>query len=245
MSSRKLLPLSAVLCVFAVPSARAQLGVYGMVTGQRFGGIDCPAIVGGPCASSGGHASGYGGTFGALYDFRTIGPARLGVDVRSDILTSNKRADSSAGGVGIFRQYAVMGGARASFATPISWLRPYAEILVGYTRNNASGLYTQTANTNTTTTPPTTVSSVNYNPSVYASQPLLKGLVGADVHLAPHFDLRAIELGLGEVFGSTATVVSTTNTTSASGTTSTTSVVSSSPSSHGIASVGAGLVLRF
>ena len=161
------------------------------------------------------------------------------------MLTSNKRADSSAGGGGIFRQYAVLGGARASFATPITWLRPYAEILVGYSRNNGNGVYTQTSNTDITTQPPTTVSQVSFNPSVYASQPLLKGLVGADVHLAPHFDLRAIELGLGDAFGTTNTVLSTINTTSASGTSSTTSVVSKSPGTHGLASVSAGLVLRF
>jgi hypothetical protein len=244
MSFRKLLPLLAVVGFVFASSARAQFGVYGMVTGQRFGGIACPSFAA-PCASAGGHAQDYGGSFGLLYDFHSFGPVRLGADLRGEVLTSNKRGDSSAGGVGIFRQYAAMGGARASVATPINWLRPYAEILVGYTHNNASGVYTLNTTVNNTVNPPTQLTSINYNPSVYADQPLFKGAIGADVRLAPFLDLRAIELGLGEAFGSSNTVLNTTTVTSASGTSTTTTVSASSPSTHGIASISAGLVLHF
>ncbi len=244
MLFRKLLPVFAAAAVLSSLPARAQFGVYGEITGQRFGGITCPTFAA-PCAAGGGHAQNYGGTFGAFYDIRDIGPVKLGADVRGEVFTSNKRADSSAGGAGIFRQYDVLGGVRATVATPISWLRPYAEIAVGYTRNNASGTYTQTTTVNNTLNPPTTFSSVTFNPLVYANQPLIKGLIGADIHVSPHFEIRAIELGLGEALGSTTTVVATTNTVSASGTTSTSTTLASSPDTHGIASVGAGVVFRF
>lgn len=241
----KSLPVLAAVAALVPAAAHAQVGVYGMVTGQRFGGVNCPTFAA-PCAENSGHGQLYGGAFGAYYEFFRVGPVRLGADARGAILTSNKRADSSAGGAGIFRQYEAMGGARASVATPLRWLRPYAEILVGYTHNNANGLYTVTTNVNNTTTPGTTVTLANFNPSVYQSQPAFKGLIGADVHLGSVVDIRAIELGIGDAFGSSTTVVTTTNTTSATGVTTTTSAVSAtSPSSHGLASIGAGLVFRF
>ena len=244
MSFRKSLPVFAVFtALFSLP-AHGQFGIYGTVTGQRFGGITCPSFAA-PCAAGGGHAQNYGGTFGGLYDGRNLGPVRLGLDVRGEILTSNKRADSSAGGAGIFREYNVMGGVRGTIPTPIPWLRPYAEVAFGYSRNNASGVYTQTTTVNNTLTPPITLSSVAFNPSVYSSQPLVKGLVGVDVHVSTHLDIRAIELGYGEAFGSTTTVVATTTTISAGGTSSASTATASSPTSHGIASVAAGLVFRF
>lgn len=246
MSFRKcFLLFPIVLLCFCAPWAYAQIGVYGMVTGQRYGGVNCPSFAA-PCAENSGHAQSYGGTFGAYYEFYNRGPVRAGADLRGEILTSNKRADSSAGGAGIFKQYNAMGGARASFATPISWLRPYAEVLVGYTRNNLNGVYTLTTNVNNAVNPSTTVRSVNFNPAVYSSQPLVKGVIGADVRLAPFLDLRIIELGIGDAFGSSNTVINITNTTAATGTTTTTSTVAAtSPGSHGIASIGAGLVFRF
>ena len=244
MSLRTSLRCAAVLTALSPLSAHAQFGVYGMVTGQRFGGITCPSFAA-PCAAGGGRAQNYGGAFGGLYDLRNVGPVKLGVDVRGEILTSNKRADSSAGGAGIFREYNVMGGVRGVVATPISWLRPYAEVAFGYSRNNASGVYTQTTTLNNTATPPTSLSFVTFNPSVYASQPLVKGLLGLDAHVSTHIDIRVIELGYGGSFGSTTTVVATTSTVSPTGTTSTAAATTSSPSTHGIASVAAGIVFRF
>lgn len=232
------------MCLLYVGSARAQFGVYGMVTGQRFGGINCPSFAS-PCAAGGGRAKDYGGTFGVQYDLRTFGPVRLGVDARGETFTSNKRADSSAGGVGIMRQYSVLGGIRGSVATPISWLRPYAEIAAGYTRNNANGVYTETTTVNNTVAPPLSVTTVSFNPAVYTSQPMFKAMVGADVHVGPHFDIRAIELGIGDAFGSSNTVLSNTSTVSASGTSTASSVIATSPSSHSLTSISAGLVLHF
>ena len=244
MLFRKLLRFAVAFAALSPLLSQAQFGVYGMITGQRFGGITCPTFAA-PCASGGGRAQEYGGTVGVLYDVRNVGPVKLGADLRGEIFTSNKRADSSAGGAGIFRQYNVMGGVRGTVATPISWLRPYGEIAFGYTRNNASGLYTQTTSLNNNVSPPTSLSSVTFNPSVYANQPLFKGILGVDVHVSTHLDIRAIELGLGDALGSTTTVVATTNTASASGTSSTSTATASSPNTHGVASIGAGLVFRF
>lgn len=243
MLFRKLLLPLAVLFLSSFGSASAQLGVYGMFNGQRFGGVTCPTFAS-PCAAGSGHVQDYGGTFGAFYDFRNIGKVRIGADARGDVLTSNKRADSSAGGPGIVRQYAVMGGIRGTFPTPIPWLHPYAEIAVGYTRNNANGVYTYTTLVNNSISPSTSGTSLSFNPSVYTSQPLVKGMVGLDVRVLPFIEIRAIELGLGEAFGSSTTVVNTTTTMSAGGSSTSSSVAATSPSTHGIQSIGAGLVFR-
>ena len=210
-------------------SAYAQLGVYGMATGQRFSGVTCPSFAS-PCASNDGVVRPYGGTFGIYYDFKNLGPVRIGADVRSDVLTSNKRADSSAGGEGILRAYNTLGGLRGSFRTPIHWLHPYAEIAGGYSRNNSIGQYTITSNALSS------VSQVNFNPAIYSNYTLVKGFVGLDVAIFPFLDLRAIELGEGEAFGSAANV----RTVNSDGSVSQTF----SPSTHGTQSIGAGLVLH-
>jgi hypothetical protein len=138
----------------------------------------------------------YGGAFGAYYDFKDLGPVRIGVDLRGDVLGTNKRADSSAGGQGIVRQYATLGGLRGSIKTPIHWLRPYAEVAGGYTRNNAIGQYTFAP------VPSGAPALVSFNPNVYANYGVVRGYVGADITIFPFLDLRAIELGAGEAFGS-------------------------------------------
>lgn len=239
MSFRKLLPLLAVFVLGLVRPASAQFGVYATFKGQRLGGVACPSFAA-PCANNGGRVQPYGGNFGGFYDFRNVGPVRLGVDVRGDVLSSNKRGDSSAGGVGLVREYAVLAGVRGSVRTPISWLHPYAEVAGGYTRNNSNGVYTTTTNTNTVTGLSTT--SVFFNPEVYSNYALLEGFVGLDIRILPNLDLRAVELGAGEAFGSVPTAVSVTST---NGKTSASTVTASSPSTHSITSVGAGVVFRF
>lgn len=179
------------LCSIAV---RAQLGVYGTVTGERMGGFTCTDPRG-VCASSGGTVRPYGGSFGAYYDFRSIGPVRLGVDLRGSVLNSNKSATTYTSSTDAVRHYAVLGGVRGEFHTPFRWLYPYAQVSAGYGRTNAaSTLVTQ-----------------------YSNYTQVQGFVGADVPLLPMLDLRAIELGAGEVFG---------------------------PSSHSIQSIGIGVVFH-
>jgi hypothetical protein len=222
-------------------AAHAQLGVYGTVTGSWFGGVTCPSYAA-PCASNDGKVRPFGGSFGGYYDFHTWGPVRLGADLRGDILTTNKRADSSAGGRNIVREFDFLGGVRGSFKTPKRWLHPYAEIAGGYSRNNSSGLYTNTITINNTVVPPISTSILTYDPSAYTNYTVIKGFVGVDLNVLPYLDIRAIELGEGGAFGSTPTLETVTIT---NGTTGPRVVNTSSSDTHGISSIGAGIVIHF
>jgi len=234
--------IALVLFLFSSVAAHAQVGIYATATGDWFGGVTCPSFAA-PCAETDGKVKPFGGNFGAYYEYRNLGPMRWGFDVRGAVQSSNKRADSSAGGPGIVKNYEFLGGVRGSFKTPIHWLHPYAEIMGGYTRNNASGLYTNTVTTNNNVSPPVTQTTLSYNPSVYTNYALLKGFVGLDIPLMPFLSFRAVELGLGGAFGSTPTVQTTTVTLSGTTTTSKTVVNTYSPDSHGVQSIGAGIVI--
>ena len=159
---------------------------------------------------------------------------------RSRARTSGLTA--AAGGPGIVRNYEGLGGVRGTFRTPIHWLHPYAEILGGYARNNASGLYTNTVTTNGNLSPPVTQTVLSYNPSSYSNYGVIKGFVGLDIPLLPFLSFRAVELGLGGAFGSAPTLQTTTVTISGSTTTTSTVVNTRSDGSHGIQSIGAGVV---
>jgi hypothetical protein len=223
-------------------AANAQIGIYATATGNWFGGVTCPSFAS-PCAETDGKVKPFGGNFGAYYDWRTYGPIRLGFDARGAVQTSNKRADSSAGGPGIVRNYEGLGGVRATVRTPIHWLHPYAEIAGGYTRNNANGLYTNTVTTNNNLTPPITGTVLSYNPSSYSNYGLFKGFVGLDIPLLPFLSFRAIELGEGLAFGSAPTLQTTTVTITGSTTTTSSVVTTRSPDTHGVQSIGAGIVI--
>jgi hypothetical protein len=224
-------------------AADAQIGIYATATGNWFGGVTCQSFAA-PCAESGGKVKPFGGNFGAFYDFRSFGPIRLGVDARGTVESSNKRADAAAGGPGIVKNYEGLAGLRATFRTPIHWLHPYAEIAGGYARNNASGLYTNTITINNNLKPPTSQTVLSYNPAAYTGYGLVKGFVGLDIPLLPYLSLRAIELGEGEAFGSAPILETTTVTTSGTSTTSSTVVNLRSGNSHGVQSVGAGIVIN-
>ncbi|HEX5284552.1 MAG TPA: hypothetical protein VFW30_10560 [Bryocella sp.] len=234
--------IALVLFLLSSVATHAQVGVYATANGAWFGGVTCPSFAR-PCAETDGKVKPFGSNFGAYYDFRTLGPIRLGVDARGAVESSNKRADSSAGGPGIVKNYEALGGVRASFHTPIHWLHPYVELAGGFARNNASGLYTNTITINNNVVSPLTQST--FNPATYARYGLVKGFAGVDVPLLPYLSIRAIELGEGEAFGSTPTLQTTTITTSGSTTTSTTVINTRSPDTHGIQSIGAGIVFTF
>ena len=198
MLFRKLLPLFAACALFFSAASKAQLAAYATVTGERLSGLTCLDPQG-QCAATGGVVHPYGANFGGYYDFRNIGPVRLGVDLRGNVFSTSKSAQSYQTSSGLIRQYSALGGIRASFATPIRFIRPYGEFVVGYARTNAAG-YDFTTGIN------------NYSNYVEA-----EGLVGVDVPVASFLDIRAIELGGGALFG---------------------------PNSHGLESVGAGLVFH-
>lgn len=155
-------------------SALAQFSIYGTVQGTRIGDITCTVSSG--CASNDGKVRPFGGSFGASYDFRTYGPARVGFDVRGSVLSANKRADNYQGGAGVVRAYTALGGAHASFGIPIHALRPYVAVAGGLARSNIVGLPLQ-------------------------SYGEVEGFAGADLDLIPSFSIRLIEVSAGELFG--------------------------------------------
>ncbi len=262
MSFRKVLFFGVAMVLGLAGSAHAQLGVYATYSGDRFTGVTCPSYAA-PCGTNDGVVKPYGATVGAFYDFKNVGPVRLGIDLRGDLLRADKRADSSAGGTDIVRQYGLLSGVRGTFHTPKRWLRPYAEIAGGYTRNNDIGQYTITTTTTTfspQTTPPSApivTNALSYNPTINSNYALVKGFVGVDIAIFPFLDLRAIELGEGEAFGAPLTSRSVSTAVVVDGNpsdpnygkvTSTTSVVTGTTyglSSHGNQSISAGIVLHF
>ena len=171
--------LALLVFLFSSVVARAQVGVYGTVTGERFGGFQCQLTTG--CAAPNGVAKPYGAAFGGYYDFRSIGPIRLGVDVRGSVLNSNKSAVTNNSSIDFVRHYSALGGVRAEFRTPLKWLHPYGQISAGLGRSNAA--------------------FVNNNPEFYQNFTQVQGFAGADISILPVLDLRAIELGAGEAFG--------------------------------------------
>ena len=189
MLFRKLLLLCAVFATVSALPAKAQLALYGTVDGSRFTGYTCEAL-GGECASSGGTVRPYGGNFGAFYDFRNVGPVRLGLDLRGDIFSANKSAVEYQGGAGVNKFYGALGGVRGSIAIPVTFLHPYAEVLAGYNRNNAAS-----SNVGSYAT------ALPTNVEIYSSYTQVQGLVGLDITVLPYLDIRAIEIGAGALFG--------------------------------------------
>jgi hypothetical protein len=173
--------LALVLFVFSSVAAHAQFGAYGTITGERLTGFTCSDPQG-TCSASGGVVRPYGSMFGGYYDFRSMGPMLLGVDVRGAVLNSNKSATTYASSVDLVRQYSVLGGLRGEFKTPFRILHPYGEVAVGYMRSNAAG--------------------TNFNDYAYSGYTQVEGFAGLDVTLLPVMDIRAIELGFGGAFGS-------------------------------------------
>ena len=166
-------------------SAHAQAGVYGVFTASRLGGTQsspyAPSIVpvGGTLAADvKSTVDVSGGTFGGYYDFRTLGPIRLGADVRGYVESSTRGAGVLNVGAGS-HLYSVLGGVRGSFHTRYSFLAPYVQLSGGIGRSDF-GLLRNTA----------------------GSYQLQNGFeyhafVGADIHLFPAIDFRVVELGYG------------------------------------------------
>ncbi len=191
MSFRKILFLGVAALLCGASSMHAQFSIYGTVVGERVGGFTC-ADPQGRCADTDGHERPFGSNFGAFYDFKSYKLARFGADVRGGVTNANKSATSYGASSDLVRHYSALAGPRASFRTPLHALKPYAEVLGGYARYNDANTTQQFGQ--------------------------IEGYVGLDVSIVPFLDLRAIELGEGEMFGS---------------------------GSHNVQSIGAGLVLHF
>jgi hypothetical protein len=165
-------------------AARAQLGIYGMYSADRLGGIQCVDPQG-KCSSANGTVNPSGWWGGMYYDFRNVGPVRLGLDVRGGEGRSNKSGVSSAGGKDATEAYSLLGGVRGSIKTKYKWLTPYAQISAGWTRSDATEPCVQSGNLCT------------YLP--FDNFIRYEGFAGADIHLSPILDLRPVEVGVGHM----------------------------------------------
>ena len=178
-------------------TAHAQFGVYGMFSVTQYTGVQCVSTavacsngtvaVSASGVKSTGSISPTGLSGGAYYDFKTVGPVRLGVDLRAGANHANKSASSSAGGDNVTGGSFYLGGVRGSVHTPISWLKPYAQVSLGYAHSDV--------------TEPTSAqgSGASPAPRYFDSFVQYEGFVGADIHVLPIIDLRAFEVGIGNM----------------------------------------------
>jgi hypothetical protein len=178
--------------------AHAQAGVYVGYQATQLSGITCfdPQDA---CSSANGKVNPAGVQAGAYYDFRNIGPMRLGVDFRGGTMHSNKSATSSAGGNDTTSMTNALLGVRGSFHTHFSWLNPYLQVSAGYARSNATlptcettagGILLCSGTSSTVTTP---------IPRAYDNFVQYEGFIGLTVHIFSTIDLRPVELGIGNM----------------------------------------------
>jgi hypothetical protein len=179
-------------------AAQGQAGVYFGYTATRLSGITCFETAPVTCSSKGGvvNPAGIGG--GVYYDFKTVGPVRLGLDLRAGDYHSNKSATSAAGGNNATGFTNVLLGVRGSFHTPYSWLSPYVQASAGYARSNATLPF------GASTVNPTGVYSARTEDNFVQYE----GFAGIDIHVFPAIDLRPVELGIGNMnrIGGSATI---------------------------------------
>jgi hypothetical protein len=170
--------------------AQAQFAAYGTYTAERLTGMQCEDPQG-VCSAKNGNINLTSGWGGLYYDFRNVGPVRLGVDVRAGGAHSNKSATTYGGSSDTTTMQSALAGIRASFHTPIKALKPYAQISAGWARSNV------------TEYPLSTIPSGTFPDYQVARQfdPFLviEGFAGVDVKLLSVVDFRPIELGIGNM----------------------------------------------
>jgi hypothetical protein len=199
--------------------AHAQLGVYGTITVNRLAGLQSspftpanasltapscvPPSQGAPLPTPcqvNDSVDPIGGTGGVYYDFKTIGPVRLGADLRGTITDSKQGAYTFSRGGGT-RIYSTLGGIRASFHTPIKIIKPYIQASAGLGRSDY-GLYTSYVLQPAVTVieggqPVVVLPAIIGNKVVRYNNFQYEGFAGVDVKLLPIMDFRVVELGYG------------------------------------------------
>jgi hypothetical protein len=109
LKTRLLFALCA-LCLFTLPAAHAQTGLYGGFNAAK---VNYPS-----------DKWAYGGLFGIYSEFAKVPPLRAGADLRFSII----RPDSNT------TLFSTLIGPRVAFHPPALSLTPYAEILIGLGR---------------------------------------------------------------------------------------------------------------
>jgi hypothetical protein len=169
MIFRKAVLFLAAAIAISPAVAHAQLGVYGTVTVNRLSGLQSSPEASGLVRSN---VDPVGGGGGIYYDFKTLGPVRLGADLRGTITDSKQGASVQFRGQGV-RIYSTLAGVRASFHTPVVRIKPYVQFSAGLGRSDY-GLDGPVRN--------------NFQ---------FEGFAGADLKLLPIMDFRVVELGYG------------------------------------------------
>jgi hypothetical protein len=175
--------------------AHAQIGVYGTVSVNRLSGIQGSPNAAGSVVND--SVDPIGGGAGVYYDFKTLGPIRLGADLRGTITDSKQGAYTTSRGAGT-RIYSGLGGIRAVFHTPYAQLKPYIQASAGIGRSDY-GLFT----------PNTTVTVGGSNAQITGeaihNNLQFEGFAGVDFRVLPVMDFRVVEVGYGALtsFGTT------------------------------------------
>ncbi len=183
LGKRILLPLALLAATAASPLAQAQFGAYASFTADRFSGLQSsPRTTAGVAYNSAVNPT--GGTFGAFYDFKTVGPFRLGADARFVHTTDTRGAQAGFVGGGT-HIYSTLGGVRASIHTPVKLLVPYAQLSAGLARSDYGIVLGTDASGRTK---PQLVNNSEYH--VY---------LGTDYNILPNISWRVVELGYGGI----------------------------------------------
>lgn len=188
--SKLALALTSVL--FAASTAHAQLAAYGTVTVRRM--TDIPYTQG-STTSTNGSIEPVGGTGGITYNFRTLGPVRLGVDARGSITSSTKSAYTSYTAAGGHIDSG-LAGLRATFHTPFIPIKPYVQGSIGAARTNFGTQYNNGLATSGVSGQTGVQLSTHLEYDVFA---------GVDIAILPFVDFRVVELGYGAIQGNSHT----------------------------------------
>jgi hypothetical protein len=195
---RKALFLLPVLAL-ATASAHAQFSAYGTVTLDHLTGIDSSPVLNtlspGPCTGAvTTNCTAYkssvdpiGFTGGVSYDVKQVGPVLLTADLRLTVENNHEGAQKNSEGAGT-HLYSYLGGVRASFHTPLSYVRPYVEGAAGYARSNYGVLTNAGRTSSGNTVFPGTATQGNLQYNAFA---------GVDLRVLPVLDWRVVELGAG------------------------------------------------
>jgi hypothetical protein len=200
MKFGKLLFVVLALGLVCCGAAQAQLSVYGVYQATRLSGMKCEdtkGVCSGPVSNAEGasgavgvgansHVNTTGGWGGITYDFKTVGPVRLGVDLRAGEGHSNKSGTAYSGGDNATTTQDVLVGLKGTFHTPIKMIKPYAQVSAGWARSNAAEQFA-TPNVNGTMV------------RQYDNFVQYKAFIGMDIKIFPILDLRLPELGLGNM----------------------------------------------
>ena len=161
------LMLCATLCAV---SAHAQFAVYGMGNAGRLSGFNSIYATNGSSTTlnTAGNFWAYGGTLGAYDNFLSLGPVKLGGDLRGFIQSSSSTHNTYGN-----QLRGALIGPRLALSLPLIPFKPYVQADFGAVSTNYGQNSSRTGN--------------------FAYQVQL----GADFTIFPHLDLRA-EYGFGQ-----------------------------------------------